>query len=148
MPISGASAGHGNGCFGCGTDNPIGLDLRYVAGPGLTVRTSFVPATSRLHCSGAVPFGLISAILDESMATLGCLLSKTISAEHLSIDCEQAVDAYEELTIEAKIDEIIADRFHTSAVVRVDGAAGVVATATGVYRRFAPRAWERSPETR
>ncbi|WP_009760478.1 hypothetical protein [Rhodococcus sp. JVH1] len=129
----GAHADHGDGCFGCGADNPIGLGLRYVAGPGLTVRTSFVPATSKLRCSGVVPFGLISAILDESMGTLGALVAKLLHAEHLSIDCERSVDARQELTLEAQIDEILDGRFHTSGVVRVDGAADLVATATGVY---------------
>ncbi|RZL82178.1 MAG: hypothetical protein EOP32_12445 [Rhodococcus sp. (in: high G+C Gram-positive bacteria)] len=130
---SNVAAGHGDGCFGCGPDNPIGLGLRCTAGPGFSLRTFVVPASTKLRCSGTVSFGITSAILEESMGLLGGLVSQSLHAEHLSVDCENPVDAHQELAVEVAIDEIIGDRVHTHAVVRVAGGNGLIATATGIY---------------
>ncbi|MBC2640240.1 MULTISPECIES: hypothetical protein [unclassified Rhodococcus (in: high G+C Gram-positive bacteria)] len=115
------TTGHSDGCFGCGSDNPIGLGLRCTAGPGLSLRASVVPAATNLRCIGPVPFGIISAILEEAMGLLGGLVSTSMNVEHLSIDCDHFPDAEQELTIEAAIDEIIGDRVRTSAILRSAG---------------------------
>ncbi|BAH50698.1 hypothetical protein [Rhodococcus opacus] len=126
------TTGHDGGCFGCGSDNPIGLKLRCTAGPGLSLRASVVPAATNLRCIGPVPFGIISAILEESMGLLGGLVPTSMHVEHLSIDCDHFPHAEQELTVEAAIDEIVGDRICTSAVARSVGGR-LVATATGTY---------------
>ncbi|MFD7008529.1 hypothetical protein [Rhodococcus jostii] len=67
------------------------------------------------------------------MGSLGGILSRSLHAEHLSIDCEHPTHADQELAIEAKIDRIVGDRVHTRAVLRAAGCDQLIANATGIY---------------
>jgi hypothetical protein len=67
------------------------------------------------------------------MGLLGGILSRSLHAEHLSIDCEHPAGADQELTIEAKIDRIVGDRVYTRAVLRAADCDELIANATGIY---------------
>ena len=55
-------------CFACGSENPIGLHLRFeAAGPG-RVSCAFTPEDNHQGWKGTVHGGLVATLLDEAMA--------------------------------------------------------------------------------
>lgn len=55
------------GCFGCGSDNPIGLHLNFERGDGWAeVRTTL--SLDRQGWPGVAHGGIVSALLDEAMS--------------------------------------------------------------------------------
>ena len=54
------------GCFICGADNPIGLNLKFISDGEIT-RTTFKPDPRHEGWKGVVHGGIIAAILDEVM---------------------------------------------------------------------------------
>ena len=63
-------------CFGCGVDNPHGLQLQFRLDPDGTVEASWIPDTKWEGLQGIVHGGIITTLLDEAMAravaTAGC----------------------------------------------------------------------------
>lgn len=58
-----------NRCFVCGTDNPIGLKLRFArSGPG--VRAEFTPSELHVGYEGLVHGGILAALIDDAMANI------------------------------------------------------------------------------
>lgn len=57
---------HYNYCFGCGTDNPLGLKLAF-QWDGKTARASFLPTKEHQGWPDTVHGGLIMAVLDEAI---------------------------------------------------------------------------------
>lgn len=55
-----------NGCFVCGPDNPIGLNLKFMA-DGSRCYTTFKPDRRHEGYKGILHGGIIAAILDEVM---------------------------------------------------------------------------------
>jgi acyl-coenzyme A thioesterase PaaI-like protein len=54
-------------CFACGRDNPVGLKLRFVRGPG-EARCEFTISKHYEGWDGVVHGGIVCTILDEAMA--------------------------------------------------------------------------------
>jgi acyl-coenzyme A thioesterase PaaI-like protein len=53
-------------CFGCGSDNPIGLKLRF-EWDGRTARAKFTPGNSFQGWGGYLHGGITACVLDEAM---------------------------------------------------------------------------------
>lgn len=71
---------HYNMCFGCGSNNPIGLKLSFQR-DGDAVRAEFVPGEVHQGVPGYVHGGIITCLLDEAMAN---------AAHHNGVDCVTA----------------------------------------------------------
>lgn len=54
-------------CFACGSDNPIGLHLQF-QDEAWAARTEFIPRPEYQGYAGILHGGLISTLLDETMA--------------------------------------------------------------------------------
>jgi acyl-coenzyme A thioesterase PaaI-like protein len=57
-----------NMCFACGIDNPISLGLNFFLKEDGTVETEFIPQDVHQGYTNIMHGGLISTLLDESMA--------------------------------------------------------------------------------
>ena len=55
-------------CFGCGVDNPHGLQLQFHLHPDGTAEASWIPDTKWEGLQGIVHGGVITTLLDEAMA--------------------------------------------------------------------------------
>ena len=70
-PPAGAVLGqHYTRCYGCGADQPGGLQMRFVVGHGVRVTSEFVVTEDHEGAPGLAHGGLLSAALDETQATL------------------------------------------------------------------------------
>ena len=65
IPLAAVRADHG--CFGCGSENPIGLRLRF-SRENQGVSAEFVPGVEHQGFDGVVHGGIICTVLDEAMA--------------------------------------------------------------------------------
>lgn len=57
-----------HGCFGCGEDNPCGLQLRFESAGAAEVQARYVPRKQDEGFFGVVHGGIVTAMLDEAMA--------------------------------------------------------------------------------
>jgi len=55
-------------CFGCGVDNPHGLQLQFRVDPDGAAEGSWIPDTKWEGLQGIVHGGIITTLLDEAMA--------------------------------------------------------------------------------
>ena len=55
-------------CFGCGSDNPRGLQLKFRVDPDGTATASFIPGSEWEGPRGIVHGGIVTTLLDEAMA--------------------------------------------------------------------------------
>ena len=62
------SARANSSCFACGTDNPRGLRLIYEKGPQGEMSAAWTPNSTLQGFDGIIHGGLVSTVLDESMA--------------------------------------------------------------------------------
>ncbi|MCP4965115.1 MAG: PaaI family thioesterase [bacterium] len=65
-------------CFGCGTENPIGLNLAGFERVDDTVRASFTPRTDHHGFSDLLHGGIVAAALDEIMAWTAILVEEVM----------------------------------------------------------------------
>ena len=67
-----------NRCFGCGTDNPIGLGLDDFVREGSIVRAQFSPRSDFNGFSTVLHGGIVATALDEIMAWAAILVEETM----------------------------------------------------------------------
>lgn len=65
-------------CFGCGSENPIGLGLSDFANDGSTVTASFLPRPAYHGFNEVLHGGIVATALDEIMAWAAILLEEAM----------------------------------------------------------------------
>jgi len=93
-----------NYCFACGTDNPIGLMLRFHP-DGDGVCGDFTPHREHQGYKGIVHGGILSTLLDEAMARLLINQGLNIVTVKMEIRYKKPLYVGERLTIKAALSE-------------------------------------------
>ena len=119
------------GCFVCGQDNIIGLNLNFHS-DGETIRTKWVPDRRHEGYKGIVHGGLLAAILDEVM--IKAALAKDIRCVTASMEVKYKAPAEvgDELLFEGRMTEQKGRIILTLGWAR-NSKGVVVAQATGKY---------------
>jgi acyl-coenzyme A thioesterase PaaI-like protein len=119
------------GCFVCGQDNVIGLNLDFHSG-GEVTRTKWLPDNRHEGYKGIVHGGLLAAVLDEVM--IKAALAKDIRCVTASMEVKYKAPAEvgDELQFEGRMTEQKGRIILTIGSVR-NSKGVVVAQATGKY---------------
>lgn len=72
-------------CFACGKNNLNGLKLRFALQKDATLTTEFIPQKEHQGFRGLVHGGIITLILDETMANLNWKLGKSSLTGQLEV---------------------------------------------------------------
>jgi len=89
-------------CFGCGSNNPIGLKLRFTH-DGDTLRTEFTPDKMHQGWPGLLHGGILGCLLDEAMSNVAYFTGNTCLTASMHIRLRQPVKVEETLVITARI---------------------------------------------
>ena len=121
-------------CFGCGSENPVGLHLDIESGGGLaasewTVTENYVGWDNMLHG------GILSLIADEVMGHVVDLKREKIVTAHLEVDFIVPIRLGDTLRCEAKVCSTGHRSVRTEALITVNGK--TAAKSTGVYVNIA-----------
>jgi uncharacterized protein (TIGR00369 family) len=91
-------------CFGCGTENPIGLKLRFQWN-GETALSEFVPGEVYQGWSGTVHGGIIICLLDEAMSHAALFEGMHCATTKIQVSLKNPASIGETLIITASITE-------------------------------------------
>ncbi len=125
-------------CFGCGSENPIGLHLN-VCFDGEALVADFTPQKAHQGYADVMHGGIMSAILDEMMGKLLALTGRASVTAEIAVRFRRPVRVGQRLVLRAWVEQersrvIIA---RAEAKDAVDGAVCGDATATFVRQRAA-----------
>ncbi len=130
-PLAAVRADHG--CFGCGSENPIGLRLRFSSGiDGVSAR--FVPSPEHQGFDGVVHGGIICTVLDEAMAWATAAAGLWAMTGEMRTRFRRPLRAGDNTSVHASITSQRGRVIYAAAELRLIGG-GVVATATGTFLR-------------
>ena len=121
-------------CFGCGSENPVGLHLDIKSGQGTaaaewTVTENYVGWDDTLHG------GILALIADEVMGHVVDLRREKIVTAHLEMDFLTPIRLGDTLRCEAKKSSTGRRSVKTEALITVDGE--TAAKSSGVYVKVA-----------
>lgn len=119
-------------CYGCGSEQPAGLHVTAVAGPGLTLTGEVTVREVHQGAPGLIHGGVLAAVFDEVLGGLSWLLMRPAVTASLTVDFRAPVRVGEVLRVEAKVDGIDGRKVTCSGVGRVSDET-IVATATGLF---------------
>ena len=117
-----------NYCFACGTENPIGLKLKFEHTSGGVV-ANFTPGKGYQGFINLVHGGIISVLLDEAMAY--AVLSRKLKAVtvKMTVTFKKPTRIGEQLTINGRIIEKKGKLIRTTANISQNGMITAEATA-------------------
>ena len=121
-------------CFGCGSENPVGLHLDIKSGQGTaaaewTVTENYVGWDDTLHG------GILALIADEVMGHVVDLRREKIVTAHLEMDFLAPIRLGDTLRCEAKKSSTGRRSVKTEALITVNGE--TAAKSSGVYVKVA-----------
>lgn len=94
-----------NHCFGCGTDNPQGLHLRFTLGIAEdgTPTAATVLQLTRIHqgAPGFIHGGILATLMDEVMSKLNRPLGVLAMTRHMEVDYRRPAPLGQQLTLAA-----------------------------------------------
>lgn len=90
-------------CFACGENNQSGLKLRFSLHKNNTITTEFIPQKEHQGLKNIVHGGIISVILDETMANLNWKLGKSTLTGQLEVKFKSPALTGEKLICKASI---------------------------------------------
>jgi acyl-coenzyme A thioesterase PaaI-like protein len=130
-PLAAVRSEHG--CFGCGSENPIGLRLRFSSeGDGVTA--CFVPGVDHQGFDGVVHGGIICTVLDEAMAWATASAGLWAMTGEIRTRFRRPLQAGDETIVRGRITSQRGRVIYTAAELRlVDGT--TIAAATGKFIR-------------
>jgi acyl-coenzyme A thioesterase PaaI-like protein len=130
-----AEFGH---CFGCGPDNPIGLQIDRFECDDTSVRAWFTPRVDYRGFHGILHGGIVATALDEILAWTAILVggSAAVTAK-LDLRFRSPSPADAEYELIGRLVEHRGRRFVLEGECRVDGS--VVADASGLFLTTAAR---------
>lgn len=121
-----------DGCFACGRDNPIGLQLDDFALEGGEVSARFTPRPEYRGAGTSLHGGVAVTALDEMLVWAGILTEGVLSVTgNMEIRFRRPVQVGEPLLVAARVDDRSGRRLRISGDISVDGQARV--EASGLY---------------
>lgn len=130
-PLAAVRADHG--CFGCGSENSIGLRLRFSSqSDGVSAR--FVPSIEHQGFDGVVHGGIICTVLDEAMAWATAAAGQWAMTGEMRTRFRRPLRAGDETTVRGSITSQRGRVIYTEAELRDEDGA-TIATATGTFIR-------------
>jgi len=94
-----------NMCFACGKDNPIGLKLNFELVEDNIVEAVFSPDKTHQGYGGIMHGGLVTTLLDESMAKVLELSKIAAVTGEINVKFKKAVEIDQELKIKGIIND-------------------------------------------
>lgn len=125
----------GNRCFACGPANPHGLHLHFEPDGGI-MRARFVPSEWQQGWDGVVHGGVLSAVLDETMAYVLFYAGHKAVTARLEIRFRKPCHAGEVLAAEGHLIRDLPRIADLKSVILRDG--DVIAEATGRFVKLGP----------
>ncbi len=89
-------------CFGCGSNNPIGLKMRFTR-DGDTIRAEFTPGKNHQGWPGLLHGGILGCLLDEAMSNIAYATGITCLTASIEIRLKQPVQVDVPLVVTAWI---------------------------------------------
>lgn len=131
-------------CFGCGSDNPYGLRMRFET-DGTRLYSGLKVADHLRGWSNLIHGGVISAILDEVMSwTAICLSSRLILTKKMEVEFLRPVLINEEIFVEGWAeDDSIDDRSAVISAKIMDAKGRELARARGHFALLKKSSFER-----
>jgi uncharacterized protein (TIGR00369 family) len=127
-------------CFGCGTKNDHGLQMRFYTNGHSLVSWITIPA----HLTGWKDFahgGVITTVLDETMGWSAIYLLKSmVLTKSISIDFLKPVLAGREMKAEGKVVEKRSEREAVMEASLFDAGGNLCSRSVGVFALFSPEA--------
>lgn len=121
-----------NACFGCGLENPIGLQLDGFTRDGTGLSATFTPRAEYQGFAGVLHGGIMAALLDETMAWTAMMIAGSyVVTANLEIKYRRPAPADQAYTMRGSIDEQRGRRLLISATA--ESAATVLAEASGLF---------------
>lgn len=117
-------------CFVCGSENPIGLHLRF-AREGDGVRAEFTPTDLHVGYEGLVHGGILAALIDDALANIWFTKGEEAVTAKIEVRFRRAVRPGDRLTIVAVPTGFKGAMMTARAEVRA-GNGDVVADGTGL----------------
>ncbi len=136
MPLAAPLANQG--CFGCGPANPIGLRLEFDHHPDGGVQARFTPGQEHQGWEGLMHGGLVTVLLDESMAWAAFASTSMYYTGRLEVRYRQPVRTGATLVLRGWVARSRGRALETRAEVQSE-AGDVLAEASALFLR-APRA--------
>ncbi len=119
-----------NRCFVCGSDNPIGLKLKF-ARQGEGVRAEFTPSDLHVGYDGVVHGGILAALIDDALANIWFVRGQEALTAKIEVRFREEARPGERLVIAAHPTGTKAGLMTARAqVARADGT--IVADGSGV----------------
>ncbi|WP_420239867.1 PaaI family thioesterase [Telmatobacter bradus] len=135
-----------NFCFGCGLDNPTGLQLKFaldeenqIVVSVATIPQSFEGPPTYVHG------GIISTMLDEAMSKSVRMRGVTAMTRHMEIDLRRPVPSGQAVRIEGRWLRS-EERKHWTEARILDQKGTVLASSTGLFVEVRARRMQRAPE--
>lgn len=123
---------HGPSCFGCGSENPRGLQMRH-ARDGDEIVSTFLAASAFTGAPGTLHGGALAAALDDAMGTAPLVLAEEFALTRaLTIRFERPVLLGQALEIRSRISAREGRRIEVTAETTTGGQRLATATATFV----------------
>lgn len=101
-----------NMCFACGKDNPIGLKLNFELIKDNIAESVFNPDLEHQGYGGIMHGGLVTTLLDESMAKVLELNKIAAVTGEINVKFKKAVNIDQKLTIRGKLKDDYKDKLY------------------------------------
>jgi uncharacterized protein (TIGR00369 family) len=124
-----------NGCFGCGDDNPAGLQLKFFVDEAERVLCRVRLAAQFQGPPGHAHGGIIATLLDEAMSKANRHRNIVAMTRHMSIDYRRPVPLETDLVLEGWSEDAgsTSGRKHQCSAEIRDASGTVLASATGIF---------------
>jgi uncharacterized protein (TIGR00369 family) len=133
-PESNTPLFHGaqNHCFGCGTNNPAGLQLQFSVTPHHSVLCAAVVSDNYEGPPGYLHGGIIATLLDEAMSKANRAEGVTAMTRQMQVEYLRPVPSGEAIEIEGRVTRSEGRKHWTEALIR-NTEGRILAQATGLF---------------
>lgn len=123
-------------CFGCGAENPHGLQMRFESN-GRQLRSTLIMDRRFRGWSNLIHGGVLSTMLDETMGwTVICLTKKFMLTKGMQVEFKKPVRIGMELTVTGYIKEHISDKKIVVVAEICDDQGKLCASSEGEFALF------------
>jgi len=121
-----------NRCFGCGEDNPIGLQLDFLLAPDGTVVCPATIGDAFEGHPGLLHGGIIATLLDETMSKSVRARGLTAMTRHIEVDYKRPVPSQTPIRMEGRVVRSEGRKLWVEAHI-LDQTGKVLASAKGLF---------------
>ena len=121
-----------NHCFGCGTNNPVGLRLQFSVAPDHAVVCEATVSDNYEGPPGYLHGGIIATLLDEAMSKANRALGVTAMTRQMQVEYLRPVPSGSPIRIEGHVTRSEGRKHWTTAQI-LNAAGTVLAQATGLF---------------